>query len=209
MKLLRLGVEDAPDVGRLLARAMMNDPLAAYMLPERSERKDLLPTHLGVLARYCAMFGEVYGLGAPLEGCAIWLPPGKTDVTPEKASAAGLGDLEKAIGAAAFARFFGVVEHTNYVHQKMAREDHWYLQVIGVDPEIQKSGLGQKLLQPILSRADKGGHPCYLETFAQGTIGYYEKLGFETAASETDPISGLSYWAMTRKPATTSATSTA
>lgn len=73
MELLRLGVDDAPDVGRLLARAMMDDPLAAYMLPDRSNRKDLLPIHLGTMARYCAMFGEVYGLGAPLEACAIRL----------------------------------------------------------------------------------------------------------------------------------------
>lgn len=201
MDMLKLGVDDAPDVGRVLARAMMDDPLAAYMLPDRLIRQELLPLHLATLARYCAMFGEVYGIGTPVEGCAIWLAPGKTDITPENASAAGLGDLDQVIGQDAFGRFFGVIEHTEDVHHKVISQDHWYLQVIGVEPSLQKSGTGRALLQPILTRADAGGHPCYLETFAQGTIDYYQNLGFETAAAATDPTSGLSYWAMTRAPA--------
>ena len=198
----KLDVEDSSHVGRVLARAMMNDPLAAHMLPDHQMRQDLLPLHLGALARYCALFGEVHGIGAPLEGCAIWLPPGQTDITSENASAAGLDDLEQIIGRDAFARFFGVIEHTEGVHHKVISQDHWYLQVIGVDPVVQKSGTGRQLLHPMLRRADAGGHPCYLETFAQGTIGYYQALGFDVATAETDRGSGLPFWAMTRAPAT-------
>lgn len=202
MQISRLGTEDTPEIGRVLARAMFDDPLANYMLPDSADRARLLPVHLATLARYCTMFGEVYGAGSPLGGCALWLPPGETDITPERAEAAGLDGLEKAIGADAFARFFGVVEHTEDAHNKAMGQDHWYLQVIGVDPAAQASGLGQALLSPILARADKDGYPCYLETFAHNTIGYYQKRGFETVAAQVDPVSGLSFWTMKRPPGT-------
>lgn len=200
MKIAKLTSKDAPQAGVALAKAMMNDPLAGYFLPDPEDRKRLLPKHLAVLARYCILFGEAHAIGTSLESCAIWLPPGEAEITPERAEAAGMDQLAEVIGEQAVEKFFGVIEHMEGIHSEVVTDDHWYLQVIGVDPTLQKSGHGRALLSPIIRRADQTGHPCYLETFAQGTVGYYQKLGFDTVASGTEPSSGLAYWAMKREP---------
>ena len=200
MKITKLTATDAAQAGITLAKAMMDDPLAAYFLPDPQVRKRLLPKHLAVLARYCILFGEAHAIGASLQSCAIWLPPRETEVTPERAEAAGMEQLAEIIGAQAIEKFFGVIEHMEGVHSKVMTDDHWYLQVIGVDPTLQNSGHGRALLLPILRRADQTGHPCYLETFAQGTVGYYQKLGFETVTSGIEPSSALAYWTMKREP---------
>ena len=41
---------------------------------------------------------------------------------------------------------------------------HWYLETMGVDPDVQRSGLGGRLLEPVLKVADRDRTDCYLET---------------------------------------------
>lgn len=66
--------------------------------------------------------------------------------------------------------------------QKMAwhrpHEPHYYVQVIGVDPAHQGTGLGRALLSQLVSRCDGCGWPLYLETANPRNLGFYEKLGF-------------------------------
>ena len=195
-----LDTDDTEEVGQVLAAAMFNDPLAAATFPEIEDREALLPLHLEALARYCALFGQVHGLGDPLEAAAIWLVPGETEMTEERLVAAGMNTHAEVIGYEASERFFGVVEYMDAVHAEVIDGDHWYLQVIGVAPDVQQGGYGSALLAPVLEEADQALQPVYLETFAAETVGYYENLGFEVMASDREPVLGLKYWAMLREP---------
>lgn len=195
-----LDTDDAEEVGHILAAAMFNDPLAAATFPEIEDREALLPLHLEALVRYCALFGRVEGLGDPLEAAAIWLVPGETEMPPERLVAAGFNTHAEVIGDEASERFFGVMEHMEGVHADAIDRDHWYLQVIGVSPDVQQSGYGAALLAPVLEEADQALQPIYLETFAAETVAYYENLDFEVVATDRDPVLGLKYWAMLREP---------
>lgn len=195
-----LDTDSAEEVGHVLAAAMFNDPLAAATFPEIEDREALLPLHLEALARYCALFGEVHGLGDPLEAAAIWLTPGETEMPPDRLVAAGLNTHAAVIGDEASERFFAVMEHMEGVHAALIDRDHWYLQIIGVSPDVQQGGYGAALLALVLQEADQALQPVYLETFAPETVAYYEALGFEVMASDHDPVLGLKYWAMLREP---------
>lgn len=196
-----LDTDSAEDVGLVLAAAMFNDPLAAATFPEIEDREALLPLHFEALARYCALFGEVHGLGDPLEAAAIWLTPGETEMAPDKMVTAGLNTHAGTIGYEASERFFGVMEHMEGVHAALIDREHWRLQTIGVAPDAQQGGYGAALLAPVLEEADQALQPVYLETFAAETVAYYENLGFQVMASDHEPVLGLKYWAMLREPA--------
>jgi GNAT superfamily N-acetyltransferase len=65
-------------------------------------------------------------------------------------------------------------------------------------PRLRVQGLGRKLLEPTLEEADRAGVTCYLETFSQRNLSFYQRLGFAAAARFTEPTTGAEYTVMVR-----------
>ena len=59
------------------------------------------------------------------------------------------------------------------------REPHWYLAILGVEPDAQGRGLGAQLMQPLLDRCDTDGTDAYLESSKESNIPFYQRFGFE------------------------------
>ncbi len=197
-KIVPLREELLDDAAAALARAFQDDPLQTYVLPDPAERAARSPGHFAPILRYGLRFGEVWTTeGAPL-GAAVWLPPGEWEVTPERAAAAGLDDLPRAIGEGAAERFFAALGAVEPYHREIP--PHWYLMVIGVAPEGRGRGLGRALIQPMLDRADAAGVPCYLETAQPGNVAFYEHLGFTQLKNVVEPQSNLGLWTFRRDP---------
>ena len=186
-------------IGHVLARAFFDDPLTTYLLPDRDARARLLPWYFSALARYGLLFGEVRATPEPLAGVAIWLPPGH-EPTPDGIRQAGLHAAPAVVGAERWQRFVRVIEHLQALRGREAPLPHWYLLVVGVDPARQRRGIGRWLLEPDLARSDAEGFPCYLETFKQANVAYYERLGFQLLIEAVEPSSGLPFWTLGRDP---------
>src|SRR4051794_16076956 len=90
---------------------------------------------------------------------------------------------------------------SNPFHKRDAPGPHWYLGVIGVDPELQGMGVGRRLVEHVVARADAAGVPCYLETAKAGKGQFYVNRGFEVKVDTVDPVSGLRLWTFLRTPA--------
>ena len=90
-------------------------------------------------------------------------------------------------------------EHVDSVHQRLAPFKHWFLQAIGVAPQIQGEGYAGKLLRPMLARMDEEGIPCYLETLEEQNVPLYEHFGFEVIEKSNVPETSLTNWAMLRE----------
>ena len=58
-------------------------------------------------------------------------------------------------------------------------EPHWYLSVLGVDPDRWHRGVGSALLSWWLRRVDADNAPSYLETDREENVGFYRRVGFE------------------------------
>jgi GNAT superfamily N-acetyltransferase len=79
-------------------------------------------------------------------------------------------------------------------------DPHWYLAFVGIEPGIQRRGLGRRLLEPVLQHADREARLCYLETPFPDTRNFYRRLGFDDSA-ELHPVTGApTIWTMTREP---------
>jgi GNAT superfamily N-acetyltransferase len=71
---------------------------------------------------------------------------------------------------------------------------------LGVSPQMQGKGIGSKLIEPVLQRADAMGYKCYLETETEINVKFYEKNSFHVEQEFIEPKHGLKYWAMIRNP---------
>ncbi|MEO6576509.1 MAG: GNAT family N-acetyltransferase [Polyangiaceae bacterium] len=81
------------------------------------------------------------------------------------------------------------------------REPHFYLFVLGVDPEQQGRGLGKSLLHRLNARADEKRLPCFLETDRETSVVLYRSVGYEVTTNQTcTKLDGLRMWSMIRKP---------
>jgi len=72
--------------------------------------------------------------------------------------------------------------------------------MIGVKPESRGLGIGSRLLQPVLEKADAAYLPCYLETETESNVAFCEKRGFAVATAQSVPGHDLKLWTMIRQP---------
>ena len=68
--------------------------------------------------------------------------------------------------------------------------------VHGVKPSIGDRAIGAALLEPVLSRADSSGLSCYLETFQETDLSFYESCGFRVQGAGQIPGGGPNFWAL-------------
>jgi len=74
-----------------------------------------------------------------------------------------------------------------------------YLMVIGVEPEFQGQGIGSRLLQVGLNRADDERRECFLETVTAADVEFYKKHNFDVVLNRGFGVNSQ-YWLMTRAP---------
>ena len=184
----------------ILARAFHSDPPFEYFVPSPARRAELLPKFFERFVRHGQIFGEVHGTPQKPEAIAIWLPPGKTDITPEAASRSGLDELEEVFGRESFRRVSTFLACMSAMHHAAMPGDHRYLAFIGVDPGRQGQGLGGILLEAMLARSRRERIVCYLETFLGRNVPFYRRHGFTVVEEGVLPDSGLAFWTMQRAP---------
>ncbi|MFF4328379.1 GNAT family N-acetyltransferase [Streptomyces sp. NPDC001591] len=183
-------VDDAADISRTLARAFADDPMMCWFFPDEATRAE-------GLARYFeTLFTLHYGRHGVCErtdlAAAFWVAPGGRALPDEQtldALGAVLGDraplFREGIEAAA--------EHA-------PPEEHWYLAVVGADPDGQGQGHGAALLRSGLAQADAAGLPVYLESSKEANLPFYEHLGFTVLGEAQLPGGGPTLWVMRRAP---------
>jgi ribosomal protein S18 acetylase RimI-like enzyme len=208
---LEAGREDA--AGMLLARAFADDPLARYLFPRGPGRARRLRWHYTALVRYGRLAGTVDAIESPavtggkrrpLEGVAVWHLADADAEDPavrlDWLQRSGLLDAPTVLGPEAFGKVVAMVGALDGHRRRAVPGDHWYLNQVGVDPQRRGRGTGSAVLRHGLARAAADGLPCYLETFAEGNLAFYRRLGFEVVVADVEPSSGLPFWTCRRTP---------
>lgn len=189
---------DVPALARVLARAFFDDPVFAWLSPDPSRRGAALPGFFAATARHHFLAGpgaEVATAGAGIGAVALWDPPG---CGPQSARAK-VAMLPSAVRA--FRGRLGVARAlTEAMKAAHPEEPHWYLAMIGSDPQVRGGGFGNALMRSRLDRCDAECAPAYLESSNPDNIGYYQRFGFELTGEIPMPGGGPSLWPMWRRP---------
>jgi GNAT superfamily N-acetyltransferase len=197
-KIVRLGESQIPVAAQMLARAFHDDPLMRYTIPDPAERARLLPAMYATMLRFGMLAGEVYATADAPEGVAIWMPP-DAKWTRENMEASGMHRTATLIGDEAYQRYRDVVSREWQARLREIPGTGWYLFILGVEPRMQRRGLGGALMRPVLERADTEQLVCYLETENERNVPFYLKQGFELVVNgEEAGQSGVRFWTFRR-----------
>ena len=176
----------------VLGRAFFDDPVAEYLFPDATSRSERY-------ARFAAIAIDAFGDSAlvvtepEIRTGAIWQAPGPSALgfTRQLRVLAKLVGLTRS-GLRRAARLGELMSRHHL------REPHWYLAVLGTDPEAQRTGLASAVLAPVLERCDRERMPAYLESSKAANIPFYNKHGFEVVDELCIP-GGPSLWPMVRR----------
>ena len=183
-------------LANVLGRAFHNEPNSIYVFPDESARLEMLPSFFLEAIRVARLYGQIDTM-PKIDGAALWICPGRGLAFAQIVRAGALAMSFK-LGNS-FKRYLKLVNSVEGVHHRLLREPHWYLLALAVVPTERECSIESALLDPGLSRADSDALPCYVETFREGNLRFYEENGFRIAGAGCIP-GGPSFWAMIRKP---------
>ena len=177
----------------MLGRAFQEDPLTVWLFPDAAARCRKLPRFFRSLLSAAFDVGEVHTTD---EGvcAAVWNPPGTFPMGWRTDTRVGLVTA-RMVGPSIVRKARGLL----YFAQHHPKEPHWYLQLLGTDPDHQGRGAASALLAPVLERCDGEGARIYLEASKEQNVPFYERHGFRVDHQIQVP-DGPVMWAMWRDP---------
>jgi len=164
------GLDEIPQTVACIVAAFITDPISRFAWPSPHQHLEFMPLLTRTFAGRSFEHGTA-DVTAEFCGAGLWLPPG---VHPD-------GDaLERVFRDTAKPEhlddLLATLEKMDEWHPD---EDHWYLPLVGVDPNAQGQGLGGALMRHGTARCDKDGVLAYLESSNSRNISLYERHGFE------------------------------
>jgi ribosomal protein S18 acetylase RimI-like enzyme len=196
MQIERLEADRLDEASHVLARAFHDDPAWRWVIPDEGRRRRLLPWLFRV--GFEITVADVWTTPGAVLGAARWLPPGRAPMRVAPALRAFVSTPLR-LGSAT-GRFFAYGRAVETLRAQVAPGPHWYLAGIGVDPSVQRRGLGSALLRPGLEGAAADGVRAVLLTNSERNLTFYERNGFRIVAEGDTPENGPHAWAMVRDP---------
>ena len=184
---------DLETVTTIITAAFAADPVWGPAFPEDAGstlRRDLWRPSLAAALRFPWTW-----LTAGDEATSVWIPPGEPDMTHEQEEAFTsvvvdrLGPTARAV-MDLFGRF-------NAAHPR--DEPHYYLTLIGTNPDHRGGGFGMRLLADNLARIDAEKMPAYLESTNPANDARYGRLGFEPIGAFEGYVPGTVITTMWRR----------
>jgi GNAT superfamily N-acetyltransferase len=184
--------DDFGPLAAMLARAFYDDPVTSWFYPDAGRRMKHARRFFGIRLRQLADQELIYTT-EELSGAALWTLPGRWRE-----------DLRQSLMLLPMLPVLlpRIVRSTNAVREIERRHPvvpHFYLSVLGTEPEQQGGGIGSALLGPVLRRCDCDGVGAYLECSKEGNVEFYARQGFALTERIELP-EGPPLWLMWREP---------
>jgi GNAT superfamily N-acetyltransferase len=181
--------------------ALEDDPfyrsICAPYFSDTGRRRAVLAKYFDYSIQEGRELGRCIHLADEARGVAVWLLPQSPEVESQAAERKRTF-LQATLNIEGCANYYRIIEFMSAKSATLVDEAAWYLSIVAVDPAAQGQGLGRKLLEPTIAEADRAGVTCYLETFGQRNLSFYQRLGFAPAARFTEPTTGAEYTVMVR-----------
>jgi ribosomal protein S18 acetylase RimI-like enzyme len=168
---------DLDEAVRCLAAAFAQDPITGFLLQTGPGSRERVTQFFSLLMRARIALGmpvllarDTAGIRGAVMGYSTEPPGWPADI------AADWDRFERATPG--FTDSMAVYDEIAAKGRPMA--PHYYLGVIGTDPNLQGHGIGTQLLQAFcdLSASDRLSGGVYLETAKASNLGFYERAGF-------------------------------
>ena len=162
--------DEMPRAVAAIVAAFLTDPIARFAWPSAHDYLRNMPPGTREFVRGSFGHGTAY-VSADFCGAAFWFPPGEHP------------------NGEALERAFRDTAEPGHLHDLLAtfeqmeqwhpKEPHWYLPMVGVEPNAQGKGLGAELMRHAVARCDQEAGLAYLESSNPRNISLYLRHGFE------------------------------
>jgi GNAT superfamily N-acetyltransferase len=168
---IRVATEgDADAVAEVLAGAFERDPLWSWAFQDRIAMGKWWRLFVDEALR----FPWVWVLG-DFAAVSVWIPPGESEMT--EAGEERAEELVHELAGVPAPMVFDLLQRFERAHPH--EPPHYYLSLLGTDPERRGSGYGMDLLRRNLELIDAEGMPAYLESTNPVNLDRYRSVGFE------------------------------
>ncbi|MEA2473399.1 MAG: hypothetical protein QOE06_1314 [Thermoleophilaceae bacterium] len=189
----RAGSEDLPAVARTLARAFRDDPVMEWFFPDPERRRAYVERMFRLRVRSLLDQDETYTTEDHL-GAAVWAQPKRWELPPLRGLALMLRIVPMTRGRTPL-----LATGWSKIDAAHPREPHYYLAILGTEPDAQGRGIGSALLAPVLDDCDRNEIPAFLESSKESNLAFYGRHGFRVTG-ELDLPEGPHIWLMWRDP---------
>jgi ribosomal protein S18 acetylase RimI-like enzyme len=182
------------ELSGLLARAFEEDPWMSWMFQEPKFRATLAAAWMKVEIQCARNMGSSWlslENGEVVAG-SIWAPPGK-----DLHEGNTFRQLWYLVLGANPGRADELLKGLSKIGEMHPKQPHYYLNTVGVEPELVGRGHGGDIIRHTLDHADQQKKPCYLESSSERNIPLYERLGFKIIHGIEMP-DGPTMWGMWR-----------
>jgi hypothetical protein len=196
---IRVRASQVESLANVLARAYYDNPGISYIVPDPFVRRSALSWFFNSVAiRASRLCGEVYTT-ANVDGGALWIRPG-TELTIRHAMKTEILSLPFGMDRLSVTRWTRVMGHLETVRRSLADKLHWYLVALGTGPSQTAAAIRGTLLSPVLTEADWDRRLCYVETFDERDLPFYQQWGFQITGAGEIPNGGPNFWTLIRPP---------
>ena len=197
----RMQAGEEPAVIAALARAFHDDPLFGFFVPNLLKQMKSLIGFMTSGVKDARPFGDVWVAhnDGKVAGAAVWLPPGGYPRGVRRDLMTYVRTLPTFVHSGRrMPRAVGLLGAVDKAHHEL-KGPHYYLAILGTDPEFQRTGAGSAVLAPVLERCDTQGLPAYLETQKEANVAYYARHRFELV-QKIEHTGCPPIWTLLREP---------
>jgi GNAT superfamily N-acetyltransferase len=184
---------EADRVVELFTLAFYDDPTWSWAFPDPDRRREQHRAWWGLYVR-AALVHESVLMTDDGGAAAIWIPPGKTELSAE--DEARVEPLLRDLLGAHADDVLTLLDRFEDHHPH--GEPHFYLTMLGTHPDHRGHGKGMGLLAASLRQFDEQGIPTFLESSNRANDRRYERLGFTVIDEFAAPSGGPTVGCMWR-----------
>lgn len=185
--------EDFDALARVLARAFYDDPVTSWFYPNPRTRLRIARRFFAIRLRQLAPQQLIYTT-PDRSGAALWAGPERWREDPRQTLM--LLPMLPALAP----RIRRTTRAVREIERHHPQRSHFYLSVLGIDPDRQGEGAGSALLAPVLERCDTDAVCAFLESSKESNLGFYARHGFVVADRIDELPGGPPLWLMWRNP---------
>jgi GNAT superfamily N-acetyltransferase len=165
---------------------------SATFYPDAERRLRHVRRFFGIRLRQLAVHGLIYTT-PERAGAALWAPPGQWRESLRQSL------MQLPMLPVLLPRIVPATHAVREIERHHPAAPHYYLSVVGTDPEQQGGGVGSALLAPVLALCDETQTGAYLESSKASNLSFYGRLGFAVTKRIELP-EGPPLWLMWREP---------
>ncbi len=171
--------KDTEAISNLYAEAFADSPSHTWALPDKELFKQKAPRCFRCQTVLALRVAHMISTSEKLEAILQYFPPGIGLTQWDELRSGILGIYLTSWGRPFLKRWLYLGKMDDKIKARNISGMHYYLWSVAVQPRFQRQGYGTRLMNGFLSEVDTHHLPCYVETFKEKNVPYYERFGFK------------------------------